>query len=283
MDLENKRLYTWMPWVVTLLITSLFVLLLVNELARQDDDSQQRLLLEQAADQAAFEITQGDLLHHAELFSQLIARDANIVNLIREDALINEHNVDPEKSAANRAKLQSALQHYWLQMTPLGFRELNVHFNSSHTTVKANVFLRQNNPDRFGDDITQLSPLLVETFTTGNPISGMEVRHYGANYRAFAPIKINNEQDAKTLAVLEVGMGLLPTADPGGSKGQAVLISSALAREILWGRAQQDAIASAKGLNSPWYIEAHNNPLVRDWLASGALSNLQLDKSIPWI
>ena len=284
MDLENKRLYTWMPWVVTLLITGLFVLLLVNELARQEHDSQQRLLLEQAANQATFEVTQGDLLHHAELFAQLIARDSTIINLIREAALINERDKgDPEKSAAIRAKLQEALQHYWLQMTPLGFRELNVHFNSSHGAVKAIVFLRQSNPDRFGDEITQLSPLVVDTFTSGIPASGMEVRHYGANYRAFAPVKINSGSDTKTLAVLEVGMGLLPSNNPGGNQGEAVLISSTLAREILWGRAQQDAIASAKGLNSPWYVETHNNPLVKDWLASGVLSNLQLDKRVPWV
>src|SRR6187402_3917268 len=213
MDLENKRLYSWMPWVVTFLITGLFVMLLHNELTRQEHERQQRLLLQQAAAKGAFEVTQGDLLHHAEVFAQLIAKDTVVTNLIRKATVVHDReggNGGGEQSAVLRKELFAAMEHYWTQMTPLGFRELNIHFGSLKPVPKSAIFLRANKIDRFGDDLTQFSPLLASVLKSGNAASGMEVRHYGANYRAFVPIKIDdtgNDVDA-----VEVGMSLLPAS-----------------------------------------------------------------------
>lgn len=286
MDLENKRLYSWTPWVVTLLITGLFVLLLRNELAREDRDWQQHLLLQQAAAEAAFDIAQQDLLHQAEAFAQLIADDASVIGLVRQAAVVHEHeggNGGAEKSAIVRAQLQQALERYWGQMTSIGFRELNIHLSASHPVEKTSVFLRVNKAERFGDDISQISPLLMGVLRSGTPASGMEVRHYGANYRAFVPITAKDSPNAPPMAALEVGLSLLPLHKPAASQGQAVLVNAALARDIFWGRAQQDAVASTKSLNSPWYIESYNNPLIKDWQAASLLSTLQADKRVPWL
>ena len=284
MDLENKRLYSWMPWVVTFLITGLFVMLLHNELTRQEHERQQRLLLQQAAAKGAFEVTQGDLLHHAEVFAQLIAKDTVVTNLIRKATVVHDReggNGGGEQSAVLRKELFAAMEHYWTQMTPLGFRELNIHFGNLKPVPKSAIFLRANKIDRFGDDLTQFSPLLASVLKSGNAASGMEVRHYGANYRAFVPIKIDdtgNDVDA-----VEVGMSLLPASAAEKSQGQAVLVNSALARTMLWGQTQQELAAINKNLGSPWFLESYNNPLIKDWLANGIFSNLNLAKSVPWI
>ncbi|MET0357071.1 MAG: PAS domain S-box protein [Cellvibrio sp.] len=285
MDLENKRLYTWTPWVVIFLITGLFVMLLRNELIRQEHEWQERLLLQQAAAEATFEVTQRDLLHHAEVFAQLIAKDIDVTNLIRKAAVVHEQeggNGGAEQSAILRKQLQDGLDHYWTQMIPLGFRELNIHFGSSGADPKAVVFLRANKAERFGDDLTHFSPLLVNVLKTGASASGMEVRHYGANYRALVPIKANDGSTGIS-GVIEVGMSLLPVGNAEKNQGQAVLVSTALAREVLWGPAQQELFANNKNLGSPWYLESYNNPLIKDWLANGVFSDVSPDKRFPWV
>jgi PAS domain S-box-containing protein len=286
MDLENKRLYSSMPWVVTLLITGLFVILLHKELVRQDRDWQQHLLLQQAAAEAAFDIAQQDLLHQAEVFAQMIARDSLVINLVRQAAVVHEReggSGGAEKSVVLRSQLQQALERYWGQMTSIGFRELNIHLGSKLPVDKTSVFLRANKMERFGDDISPLSPLLVAVLNSGNSTSGMEVRHFGANYRAFVPITANDSPTAQPIGALEVGLALLPLHNPDANQGQAVLVNAALAREVFWGRAQQEAILSTKSLNSPWYVESYNNPLIKEWHSTGLLSNLPTDRSVPWL
>lgn len=291
MDLENKRLYSSMPWVVTLLITGLFVMLLHKELARQEHDWQQHLLLQQTAAEAAFDIAQQDLLHQAEVFAQLIAHDTEVISLVRQAALVHEReggNGGGEQSAILRGQLQQALTRYWGQMASVGLRELNIHLGSVHPVVKTTVFLRANKIERFGDDITPISPLLISTLSTGNPASGMEVRHYGANYRAFVAITEKDSLKTKSaevqpIAALEVGLALLPAHNPEANQGQAVLVNAALARDVFWGRAQQEAMASTKSLNSPWYVESYNNPQIKEWHSNGLLTNLHTDRSVPWV
>ena len=65
MDLENKRLYTWLPWFASLLITALFLILLQGEWAREEAKLQEHLSLPQAAE-AARGVSQQDLLRQAE-------------------------------------------------------------------------------------------------------------------------------------------------------------------------------------------------------------------------
>jgi PAS domain S-box-containing protein len=284
MDLEKKRLYTWVPWVVTLLITGLFGMLLHNELTRQEQEWRQRLLLEQATLESTFHVTQQDLLHHAEVFAHLIAKDTAVINLIHKAAFIHDKeggSGGAEQSADIRKQLSQALDHYWMQMSPLGFRELNIHLTSLTPTPKVIVFFRANKLERFGDDIGPFSPLLIEALKTGRSMGGMEVRHYGANYRGIVPISAN-EGSGISIGAVEVGMSLLPVGNAEKSKGQAVLVSTALARQVLWGPAQQE-IAGGKNLGSLWYLESYNNPLIKDWLANGVFSNVNVDKNIPWI
>ncbi|RZA05914.1 MAG: PAS domain S-box protein, partial [Moraxellaceae bacterium] len=281
MDLENKRLYRWVPWVISFLITVLFVVLLHNELARQENDWQERLRLQQAAVESALEISQQDLLRQAEVFAQLIAQDPSVVALVRQAAIVHEHeggNGGSAQSAVLRKQLQQSIEHFWTQMLPFGVRELNIHLGP-----KATVFLRTNKVERFGDDLSQTSPLLVSVLQSGSAASGMEVGHYGANYRAIAPIKSASLASTDVIGALEVGLTLLPQRNQQKQQGQAVLISAALTNELLWGSAQHEVMDNSKNKRSPWYIETFNNPLVKEWQADGLLSNLPLDKVTPWV
>lgn len=281
MDLESKRLYSWLPWVISLLISALFVMLLQNELVRQENEWQERLRLQQAAVQAALEVSQQDLLRQAATLAQLITQDPAVVTLVRQAAVVHEGeggNGGAEQSAVLRRQLQQVLDHYWVQMVPLGGRELNIHLGPTAT-----AFLRANKVERFGDDLTQISPLLVSVLKSGVPTKGMEVGHYGANYRAIEPIARAGSPSNDVIAALEVSLALLPQGDPQKQQGQAVLISAALTHELLWGSALQNVMANSKNRHSQWYLETYNNPLVKEWQSNGMLSNLPLNNAEPWV
>lgn len=279
MDLE-KRLYSWLPWVISLLITALFIVLVHNVLAHQEHEWQKRLELHHAAADAALKVSQEDLLHHASIFAQLIAQDPKISGLIQQAAVMHEReggNDVTQQSADIRRQLHQSLQPYWVHIMPLGVRELNIYLGP-----KATVFLRANKIERFGDEAFQISPLLASVLRTGVSASGMEVGHYGANYRAIVPVMGNGLQTKKIIAALEVGMGLLPQRDPRNIRGEAVLISAALTNTLLWGATQQDVMANSKNRHSQWYVESFNNPLVKEWQASGLLANLPTTVE-PWV
>lgn len=278
MDLENKPLYSLLPWVISVVVSLLFALLLRNELAHQEKDWQEFLQSQQAAAVASFNSSQDDLLRQASVLAKLIVDDAEIVAAIRQAASIhvqeNGHG-GGEKSAVARKHLQQLLWRYRGQMTPLGLRELNIHL-----APDATVFLRVNAPERFGDDLSNSSPLLVACLKKGVPTNGMEVSRYGANYRAFVPLTQSSVSE-EVVAAVEVGLSLLPPQDVQKEQGQAVLISAALANEFLWGVAQQDVLSNSKDRRSPWYVESYNNPMAKVWQANGMFTELALEKLKP--
>lgn len=279
MDLENKRLYSWLPWVASLLITGLFVVLLHTEWAHEEAEWQQHLGLQQAAAQAVLEVSQQDLLRQAEGFAHFVAKDPAVIAKVRQVLLTHTReggNGGAEESAVLRAQLQKILAPYWAHIQALGARELNVH-------LAASTFLRMHHPERFGDDVTPFRPLLLSVLDSGNPASGMEVGRYGANYRALVPIKFDDVPTSEPMVVIEVGLALLPINRLGEKRGQAVLISAELATDLLWGGAQQAVLENSSYRHSQWYVESYSQPLVKEWQAAGLLNKLPMDTAAPWV
>jgi PAS domain S-box-containing protein len=279
MDLENKRLYSWLPWVASLLISALFVMLLQGEWAREEAKWQEQLGLQQSAAHAALEVSQQDLLRQAEVFAQLVAKDPVVITLAHQALLVHTReggNGGAKESAVLRAELQKVLAPYWELIQPLGARQLNMHFGSS-------TFLRMHHPERFGDDVMAFRPLLASVLNSGNSASGMEVGRYGANYRALIPLRFDGLSASESIAVIEVGFALLPLRKLPQEQGQAVLINAALATDLLWGSAQQAVLDNSSYRQSPWYVESYNNPLVKEWQAAGLLAKLPMDTTTPWV
>jgi PAS domain S-box-containing protein len=278
MDLENKPLYSVLPWVISAVVSLLFVLLLRNDLAHQQEDWQEHLDMQQEMANKAFSVSQDDMLRQASAFATLITEDEAIVALVRqaETAYLQEPDkVGGEQGAHIRKQLLQVLEQYWAKMTPVGVRELNVHL-----APDARVFLRVKNSERYGDDLMESSPLTVTALKKGVLASGVEVSRYGAAYRAFMPITQSDTSD-QIAAVVEVGLSLLPPRDPHAEQGQAVLVSAALTNQFLWGRTQQDVVANSRNRHSQWYVESFSNPLVKEWQANGIFNTLALDNLSP--
>lgn len=54
MDLEKKRLYHWLPWVIALGVMGLFAIALYYQQLRQEENWQQRLVLQEKKEPRGF-------------------------------------------------------------------------------------------------------------------------------------------------------------------------------------------------------------------------------------
>jgi len=288
MDFKNKRLYSWLPWVLALLITVLFAALLRGSLARQEQAWQERLNIQQSGSETTLKVLQQDLLRQADIFANVIAHDPKVTSFVQQAIVAYAKEGDKgstQQSARLRQDLQHTLAPYWQQTLPAGLRELTIYFPDGQ------VFLRARNIEHFGDDVSASSPLLASVFKTGGPAIGMEVRHDGANYRAIVPVMDSGQGSGSSvdtankeiIAALEVGLALLPPRPAVENQGRAVLIRASLVNDFLWGRAQQDIMANSRNRLSQWYLESATHPLAKEWQAKGVFSGLQLDKHEPWL
>jgi PAS domain S-box-containing protein len=277
MDVDNKRLYFWLPWFIVFAITALFLVLLRNELARLDRGWQERLSLYQTTLEQTRQLSERDALRQASLLAQLLAQDPDLVKLVRQARADHDReggNGGAEQSAQLRLQLNQHLQSWWARMTTLGVRELNVYLGPSAT-----VFLRVSRPDRFGDDLSQMSVLVTASMNSGVLSSGMEVGHFGAAYRAVAPVL--DKPQLPPLGAIEVGMSIVGEAAP--NQGQALLLHSSLVNEVLWGSVRQDVQSNSNNVHTQWGIETFNNPLIKSWQTKGILPSVMLDDGVPWI
>ncbi|RYZ26987.1 MAG: hypothetical protein EOP49_42790, partial [Sphingobacteriales bacterium] len=212
---------------------------------------------------------QQDLSRQTILLAQLVVKDSVVVRLIREAASVHEQEGGSgggEKSAVVREQLNEVLLGYWDPMTVVRARELSVHVGE-----RATVFLRVHKPDRFGDDLAPIRPMLGNVFKTGGAASGMEVGHYGSGYRSIIPIFATERAIGKPVATFEVGLGLIPTRDPDLSRGQAVLLHPSLVNDVLWGATRIDVQATTGNLQGVWGIESFTHPVVKEWQTKGML------------
>jgi len=281
MDVENKRLYSWLPWFIALAVSALFFMLLHNELLRLDQDWQRRLSLYQESVAQAQEVAERDALRQASLLAQLLAQDPALVKLVRQARIDHDReggNGGGEGSAKLREQTNQLLQGWSARMTTLGVKELNIYLGPGAT-----VFLRVNRPDRFGDDISQQSLLAATSMSSGQLKTGMEVGHFGAAYRAFAPVtaQIAGEgAQAVPLGAVEVGVAIVRDANP--DLGQALLLHNSLINDLLWGSVRQDVQANSNNIHTQWGIETFNNPLIKSWQTKGILPSVIIDDGVPW-
>ncbi len=281
MDVENKRLYSWLPWFIALAISALFFVLLRNELTRLDQAWQQRLSLYQETVEQTQQVAERDALRQASLLAQLLAQEPTLVKIVREARIAHEReggNGGADDTAKLRAQLNQQLQGWWARMTTLGVRELNVYVGPGAT-----VFLRINRPDRFGDDISQQSPLAATSMSRAQLATGMEVGHFGAAYRAFAPVMgqmAGESPQTVPLGAVEVGMSIVRETAP--NYGQALLLHNSLINDVLWGSVRQDVQANSNNIHTQWGIETFSNPLIKSWQTKGILPAVITDDGVPW-
>lgn len=278
MNLENKLIYRWLPWLIAVVFLCLFVILLLHEWAQQERQWQKNLKEQQASIQASLLSSQQNAMQQAMLLAQIIAQDQVVVKLLSEayQAHVNEGgNQGGEVSAQWRAQLNQLIQPYWKSMFPVGVREINIYFNPRGT-----VFLRAHNVEKFGDNAVFSNPLVVDVLAQGEAQSALNVGRFGSRYHAVVPVYAEASRQ-KTLAGIEVSFDVLSLITRQIGQEQAVLLHPAVVDNVLWHETQADVRSNTGANVGQWGLENFTDPLIKAWLNQGLLPNPIADQEFP--
>lgn len=281
MDLDNKPLYRWLPWVFSLGVVALFIVLLQVALASQEEAWRQFFLMQQKIQQKDQQQESKEQEGKSLLLAEWVAKDASIISLIRQANnayAANNENSFAEPVVILRSSLLEALKPYWALMEAQGVRELNIHFSLGST-----VFLRVSHADRFGDDISAISSMALTSLQKNKVTTGIEVGRYGSAYRTFIPVSDANALSPKVIASIEVGVSLIAHKNLNTSTSEAVLLQPAMISDVLWAPARTNLLASAGNMRGRWGVEEYTQPAVKEWLAQGLLPDALHQNEQPWL
>ncbi|HSC68729.1 MAG TPA: PAS domain S-box protein [Cellvibrio sp.] len=271
MPLNYKRLYRWLPWLSALGLAVVFLLFMFADLRVHQQVWNERLAWNSQSQQDYLAATGRDLTQQAMLLAQLIGRDQSVTDRLRSAHKIftTENGVTGvEQLRAERQALQTKLQDYWGGMEELGVRQLSVYFAPGAVN-----FLRMHRPDRYGDSLSGVRPLITSAFTSGVPTWGMDVARQGSGYRAVLPITANSDQTGGVIAVLEVGMSSLPqvAADQPAPIQMAIFLRKEEVEQVLWEQTRQELNKTNPTTVDDWRLEGTTDPQLHTWWSRGMI------------
>jgi PAS domain S-box-containing protein len=284
MSLNYKRLFRWLPWLSSLGLAIVFVLFMLADLDAHRQVWNERLQWNAQTQQEYVKSTGRDLSQQAMLLAQLVASDQRVIDQIRlahqKFLSANQQSHHPDVLVA-RQNLQQLLQEHWAGITDLGGNQLNIYFSPGSVS-----FLRMHRPDRFGDSLNDLRPMIASTFDSGIPSSGLDVARQGSGYRAALPVTASPDKSGGVIAVIEVGMSTLPQGDqqqaaienrqqtPIQDRQQtpiqlAVFLRKSSVEQVLWEQIRQQLNQRSPTVVDDWRLEGTTDPQLYDWWRSG--------------
>lgn len=267
MPLNYNRLFRWLPWLSALGLAAVFVLFMFADLRVHQQVWSERLVWNTQTQRDYLDASGRDLTHQAMLLAQLIGRDQVVTGQIRAAHQVFSGNDDAqgvEQLRLKRQKLQIHLQDYWSGMEELGVRQLSVYFAPSAVN-----FLRMHRPDRYGDSLSGLRPLITDAFTSGVPTWGVDVARQGSGYRAMLPITASPDETGGVVAVLEVGMSSLLQEKQQAPMQMAVFLRKAAVEQLLWEQTRQALNQQNPTTVDDWRLEETTDPQLHGWWTRG--------------
>ncbi len=269
MQSTTKRLYQWLPWVSALVLALVFLLFMRLDLFAHEQVWEERLEWRTQAQKDYMDSSSRDLTQQAMLLAQLIVRDTAIVSEIRRAHQVfatTDNQAAPELLTEARARLQLQLTDQWDSMKDLGVRQLSLYFAPGAVT-----FLRMHKPDRYGDSLSGLRPLVTNAFASGLPAWGEDVSRHGSGHRAVLPIMANEDQSGGVIAVLEVGMSSIPQAREGDAVPMqvAMFLRKTAVEQMLWEQVRQVLNQKNATVVDDWRLEETSHPQLGAWWTRG--------------
>lgn len=269
MSLNYKRLYRWLPWFSAVGLAVVFVLFMFADLKVHQQVWNERLNWNTQTQKDYLAASGRDLTQQAMLLAQLIGRDHAVTDQIRAAHQVfsaEDGTAEAGQLRAQRQALQAQLQDYWNGMAELGVRQLSVYFAPGAVS-----FLRMHRPDRYGDSLSGLRPLINNAFTSGVPTWGVDVARQGSGYRAILPITANDDETGGVIAVLEVGMSSIPqtTDEQPAPMKMAVFLRKAAVEQILWEQTRQELSQKNPTTVDDWRLEETTDPQLHHWWSHG--------------
>lgn len=155
-----------------------------------------------------------------------------------------------------------------------------------HLGPEAVSFLRLHAPERFGDELAPLRPLLAEVYRTGRGAMGFEVGRVFSGFRAVEPVWAPNPGGAsggsdRVIGTVEVGTGVTPVdsylEESLGARA-TLLLPAAIAEENIWAEMRERRHIAPVG-DGDYYLDG---PKVDDLGLAAALRHLRGAPPAQW-
>ena len=127
-----------------------------------------------------------------------------------------------------------------------------------HLGPEAVSFLRVHAPERFGDELASLRPLLARVYRSGEGAVGFEIGRVYSGFRAVEPVWAPNPGGAsRVVGTVEVGTGIAPidrylSSSLGASA--ALLLPADLAETNIWAEVREQRNMAAVG-SGAYYLD----------------------------
>ena len=268
MSANIKRWYHWLPWFSALALVLVFAWMLLLDWRSHERNWQQRLEWQQQAQGRYLESVGRDLSQQGMLLAQLVLRDEQVLAQIRaaHRLYVDSHTQDKtELMAQARARLQLQLSDYWSEMKELGVIQLNVFFAPG-----AVGFVRMQRPQRYGDSLAGLRPLLNQVISSGIPAWGLDVNREGSGYSALLPVF--GEQGGAPIAALELTMSSLQLPpETGETIHMAMFLRKTALEPLVWAEVLKKLNRLSHVTLDDWRLERTSSSLVLEWWNQGQM------------
>ncbi|MCL7744790.1 PAS domain-containing protein [Guyparkeria hydrothermalis] len=151
-----------------------------------------------------------------------------------------------------------------------------------HLGPDAISFLRVHAPDRFGDELASLRPLLANVYRRGEGAIGFEIGRVYSGFRAVEPVWAPNPAgSSRVVGTVEVGTGIAPIDSYLSSSRHAraaLLLPAELAEENMWAEVRDKRDIAPVG-SGEYYLDG---PAVDHPGLSAALGLIDATPSARW-
>lgn len=270
MSFNVARWYQRLPWLSALVLVIVFAWLMVIDLGAHRTAWQEQLRWQEEARSRLLQGVGRDMTQQAMLLAQLVARDQNIISQIRQAHSIYLQELERGSGdliTESRALVRQSLQEYWQNMHDLGITQINVFFSPG--TIS---FLRMQRPNRYGDSLSGLRPLLTGVMSSGIPAWGMDITREGSGYSAVLPIFADSSEQGPVIAVLEVTMSsMAEQVLQENSLDMAIFLRKSIMEPLIWDEVLKKIRKLSHATQDDWRLERTSSPLLLEWWQHGQL------------
>ncbi len=269
MSPNDKRPYHWLSWVSALGLAMVFSLFMWADLEGHRKVWEERLAWNTQTQKYYMDASGRDLTQQAMLLAQLVGSNQLVVDKLREAHKVfvaDETTSGAERLRVLRQELRTLLQDYWSGMEGVGVQQFNVFFAPGAVN-----FLRMQSPDRYGDSLSGIRPLIARAFSSGVPAWGIDVARQGSGYRAMLPITANADATGGVVAVLEIGMSSLPHGEDvqGEPVQMAIFLRKSAVEQVLWEQTRHALNQQNPTTVDDWRLEDTTDPQLHKWWSRG--------------
>ena len=268
MSQNYKRPYRWLPWFFALGLTVVFVWFMSADLRVHEQVWRERLNWNTHTQKAYLDSSGRDLTQQAMLLAQMVASNRQVIEKVRDAhkvfAIDDSSGMDQLRTL--RQELHALLQDYWNGMQGLGVQQLSVYLAPGAVN-----FLRMQRPDRYGDSLSGVRPLITQGFTSGVPAWGIDVARQGSGYRAILPVSAHDDATGGVIAVLEIGMSSLPQPVEAqiAPMQMAIFMRKSAVEQVLWEQTRQELNQQNPTTVDDWRLEESTDPQLNQWWSRG--------------